>query len=129
RRFHHRVLRGRGRGGGRADRLGDFRLPRPAPRARRSRGARRHAPLRRDQGARMSALPQDNAQDEMQGEAPRRLLLVRLAVLVPLAIFLAIVAVFWSGLFSGRDPSLLPSVLIGHPAPQTPLPPVEGLVR
>src|SRR6185503_16620676 len=62
-------------------------------------------------------------------EAHRRLLLVRLVVLVPLAIFLAIVAVFWSGLFSGRDPSLLPSVLIGHPAPQTPLPPVEGLVR
>jgi len=81
----------------------------------------------------MSAVPQDNTQGEIQGEiqgeAPRRLLLIRVAVLAPLAIFFAIVAVFWSGLFSGRDPSLLPSVLIDHPAPQTPLPPVVGLVR
>jgi len=69
----------------------------------------------------MSALPQN--------EAPRRLLLIRLLVLVPLAIFVAVVAVFGSGLLSGRDPSLLPSVLIGHPAPQTALPPVAGLVR
>jgi cytochrome c biogenesis protein CcmG/thiol:disulfide interchange protein DsbE len=69
----------------------------------------------------MTALPQD--------EPPRRLLLIRIIVLVPLAIFVAVVAMFWSGLFSGRDPSLLPSVLIGHPAPQTPLPPVAGLVR
>jgi cytochrome c biogenesis protein CcmG/thiol:disulfide interchange protein DsbE len=69
----------------------------------------------------MSALPQN--------EAPRRVFLVRLIVLVPLALFVAIVAVFWTGLFSGRDPSLLPSVLVGHPAPPTQLPALEGLVR
>jgi cytochrome c biogenesis protein CcmG/thiol:disulfide interchange protein DsbE len=63
-----------------------------------------------------------------QEQGPSRLGL-RLIVLAPLAIFLSVVLLFWSGLFSGRDPSLLPSVLIGHPAPQTPLPPVGGLVR
>jgi cytochrome c biogenesis protein CcmG/thiol:disulfide interchange protein DsbE len=81
----------------------------------------------------MSALPQD-AQDKAQGgvqgsaqdEAPRR---SRLFVLVPLAIFLGIALLFFVRLDSGRDPSLLPSVLVGHPAPQTPLPPVAGLVR
>ena len=63
-----------------------------------------------------------------QEQGPSRLGL-RLIVLAPLAIFLSVVLLFWSGLFSGRDPSLLPSALIGHPAPQTPLPPVAGLVR
>jgi cytochrome c biogenesis protein CcmG, thiol:disulfide interchange protein DsbE len=72
----------------------------------------------------MSALPQDNIQD-----APPRRLLVRLIVLVPLAVFGAIAVLFFVRLDSGQDPSLLPSVLIGHPAPQTPLPPVAGLVR
>ena len=66
----------------------------------------------------MTALPQD--------QQPRRL---RLAVLVPLLLFLVVAALFMSRLIVGRDPSLLPSVLIGHPAPQTALPPVAGLVR
>jgi cytochrome c biogenesis protein CcmG, thiol:disulfide interchange protein DsbE len=70
----------------------------------------------------MSALPQD--------EAPRRRsLVVRLILLVPLVLFLGFAALVWKNLLSGRDPSLLPSVLIGRPAPQTPLPPVAGLLR
>ena len=52
----------------------------------------------------------------------------RVAVLVPLAVFLALVLLFLFRLSSG-DPSLIPSALIGHPAPQTNLPPVAGLER
>jgi cytochrome c biogenesis protein CcmG/thiol:disulfide interchange protein DsbE len=52
----------------------------------------------------------------------------RLAVLVPLVIFLGLVLLFFVRLFSG-DPATLPSALIGHPAPQTNLPPVAGLER
>jgi cytochrome c biogenesis protein CcmG/thiol:disulfide interchange protein DsbE len=68
----------------------------------------------------MTALPQD--------QPPRRLG-PSLAVLVPLALFLLLAVLFFVRLDSGKDPSLLPSVLIGHPAPQTPLPPVAGLVH
>ncbi len=52
----------------------------------------------------------------------------RLLVLAPLALFLALALLFVFRLYSG-DPSLIPSALIGHPAPQTPLPPVAGLER
>lgn len=52
----------------------------------------------------------------------------RLLVWVPLVCFLALAAFFLLRLFAG-DPSRLPSALIGHPAPQTELPPVEGLTR
>jgi cytochrome c biogenesis protein CcmG/thiol:disulfide interchange protein DsbE len=52
----------------------------------------------------------------------------RLAVLVPLAVFLSLALLFLFSLYSG-DPSLIPSALIGHPAPQTNLPPVAGLER
>jgi cytochrome c biogenesis protein CcmG, thiol:disulfide interchange protein DsbE len=51
-----------------------------------------------------------------------------LIVLVPLAIFLGLVALFMFGLSNG-DPSLLPSALIGKPAPRTDLPPIAGLER
>lgn len=51
----------------------------------------------------------------------------RLLVLLPLAIFLALAALFFFRLGSG-DPSRIPSALIGHPAPQTDLPPVIGLL-
>ena len=61
-----------------------------------------------------------------QGDAPRRM---RLTVAVPLVLFLGVAALFFVRLMSGGDPSLLPSALIGHPAPQTDLPPVEGLTR
>ena len=52
----------------------------------------------------------------------------RVAVLVPLAVFLSLVFLFLFRLYSG-DPALIPSALIGHPVPQTNLPPVAGLER
>ena len=66
----------------------------------------------------MTSVPNESA------KAGRR----RIAVLVPLAVFLALVLLFLFRLSSG-DPSLIPSALIGHPAPQTNLPPVAGLER
>jgi len=66
----------------------------------------------------MTALPQD------QQPRPPRLL-----VLVPLALFLGLAGLFFFRLLGPSDHSVLPSVLIGHPAPQTNLPPVVGLVR
>ena len=50
----------------------------------------------------------------------------RVAVLAPLAVFLTIAVLFFVGLRSG-DPSVLPSALIGHPAPDMALPPIAGL--
>jgi cytochrome c biogenesis protein CcmG/thiol:disulfide interchange protein DsbE len=47
-------------------------------------------------------------------------------VALPLIAFAALAALFWFRLGSG-DPSRIPSALIGHPAPQTKLPPLEGL--
>jgi len=47
---------------------------------------------------------------------------------LPLIVFAALVAIFWFRL-GGGDPSRIPSALIGHPAPQTSLPPLEGLAR
>jgi cytochrome c biogenesis protein CcmG/thiol:disulfide interchange protein DsbE len=52
----------------------------------------------------------------------------RLVTLVPLAIFLVLVALFFIRLGAG-DPSRIPSALIGHPAPDTGLAPVVGLER
>jgi cytochrome c biogenesis protein CcmG, thiol:disulfide interchange protein DsbE len=52
----------------------------------------------------------------------------RVAVLLPLAIFLGLVVLFVIRLQSG-DPSQIPSALIGHLAPQTNLPAVAGLDR
>jgi cytochrome c biogenesis protein CcmG/thiol:disulfide interchange protein DsbE len=49
-------------------------------------------------------------------------------VLLPLAIFLALAALFFFRLGSG-DPSRVPSALIGRPVPDTRLPPVEGLTK
>jgi cytochrome c biogenesis protein CcmG/thiol:disulfide interchange protein DsbE len=45
---------------------------------------------------------------------------------LPLLAFAALAALFWFRLGDG-DPSRIPSALIGHPAPQTALPPVAGL--
>jgi cytochrome c biogenesis protein CcmG/thiol:disulfide interchange protein DsbE len=59
-----------------------------------------------------------------KSEAPRR----RLIVFLPLALFLALAALFFLRL-GGGDPSRVPSALIGRPAPDTTLPPVEGLER
>ncbi len=63
------------------------------------------------------------AANEQPGTMRRRLI-----VLVPLLVFVALVAIFLIGLYAG-DPSRIPSALIGHPAPQTTLPPVAGLER
>jgi cytochrome c biogenesis protein CcmG, thiol:disulfide interchange protein DsbE len=52
----------------------------------------------------------------------------RILVLLPLALFLALTALFLVRLFSG-DPSRIPSALIGHPAPDIDLPSVAGLER
>jgi cytochrome c biogenesis protein CcmG/thiol:disulfide interchange protein DsbE len=56
--------------------------------------------------------------------APRR----RLFVLIPLALFALLAALFLARLFSG-DPQRLPSALIGKPAPAFTLPPLDGLAR
>jgi cytochrome c biogenesis protein CcmG/thiol:disulfide interchange protein DsbE len=47
---------------------------------------------------------------------------------LPLVAFCAIAALFWARL-GDSDPSRLPSTLIGHPAPQTPLPALAGLLN
>ena len=52
----------------------------------------------------------------------------RIVVLAPLVVFAGLAALFFYGLRAG-DPSLLPSALIGHPAPATALPPIAGLER
>src|SRR5947208_15919731 len=51
----------------------------------------------------------------------------RLLVLLPLAVFLALAALFFFRLGSG-DPSRIPSALIGHPAPEINMPAVPGLL-
>lgn len=51
----------------------------------------------------------------------------RLMLLLPLAAFLALAAIFLMQLMSGHDTALVPSALIGKPAPQTNLPPLEGV--
>ncbi|MGZ8329796.1 MAG: redoxin domain-containing protein, partial [Rhodoplanes sp.] len=65
----------------------------------------------------MTALPTD------EQARPRRWI-----VLFPLALFLALAALFLYRLGAG-DPSAIPSALIGRPAPETDLPPLAGLVR
>ncbi len=57
--------------------------------------------------------------------APRTL---RWMMALPLVAFAALAAIFWFRLGSG-DPSRIPSALIGHPAPPTALPALEGLVN
>jgi cytochrome c biogenesis protein CcmG/thiol:disulfide interchange protein DsbE len=52
----------------------------------------------------------------------------RVVVLIPLVFFLGLALLFVIRLNAG-DPSQIPSALIGHPAPQTNLPPVAGLAR
>jgi cytochrome c biogenesis protein CcmG/thiol:disulfide interchange protein DsbE len=47
---------------------------------------------------------------------------------LPLVAFAVLAAIFWFRLGSG-DPSRIPSALIGHPAPPTALPALEGLVN
>ena len=49
-------------------------------------------------------------------------------MVLPLIAFTALAALFWLRL-GGGDPSLIPSALIGRPAPQTKLPPLDGLLN
>ena len=65
----------------------------------------------------MTAFPTDHT------TRPRRWI-----VLLPLALFIALAALFYYRLGAG-DPSVIPSALIGRPAPDTDLPPVAGLTR
>ncbi len=48
-------------------------------------------------------------------------------MVLPLIVFLALAALFWLRLGDG-DPSRIPSALIGHLAPQTSLPPLQGVL-
>lgn len=56
--------------------------------------------------------------------APRRRPLL---VIVPLLLFLALAAVFLMQLLSGKDAATVPSALIGQKAPETNLPPLDGM--
>jgi cytochrome c biogenesis protein CcmG, thiol:disulfide interchange protein DsbE len=51
-----------------------------------------------------------------------------LLMALPLIAFAALIVLFWYRLGTG-DPSRIPSALIGHPAPPTALPPLQGLVN
>ena len=51
----------------------------------------------------------------------------RFIVLVPLLMFLGLAAIFLMQLVSGRDVAEIPSALIGEQAPETNLPPLEGV--
>ena len=66
----------------------------------------------------MSTAPTENA-----GTKRRNILM-----LLPLAAFLALAALFFFRLGNG-DPSRIPSALLGQPAPKTELPPLAGLER
>ena len=56
--------------------------------------------------------------DQNDGTPPRR----RFMAALPLIAFVALAGLFALRLFSGRDPAILPSVLVGHPAPAFNLP-------
>ena len=51
----------------------------------------------------------------------------RMAYLLPLAAFAALVAYFVWGLNPSRDPRAIPSAMIDRPVPEFALPPIEGL--
>ncbi len=55
--------------------------------------------------------------------APRR----NWIAVLPLVLFMLLAGVFLLQLVSGRDAATVPSALIGAPAPETPLPPLEGV--
>jgi cytochrome c biogenesis protein CcmG/thiol:disulfide interchange protein DsbE len=59
----------------------------------------------------------------IEAGAPRK---SRLLVLLPLAAFAGLAAIFLTQLMSGRDAAEIPSALIGQPAPPTKLAPLEG---
>jgi cytochrome c biogenesis protein CcmG, thiol:disulfide interchange protein DsbE len=68
----------------------------------------------------------EGREGDAQSELPGRHR--RIVVLLPLAVFLGLAALFFVRLGAG-DASRIPSVLIGRDAPATDLPPVAGLER
>jgi cytochrome c biogenesis protein CcmG, thiol:disulfide interchange protein DsbE len=50
----------------------------------------------------------------------------RLIYLLPVLVFAGIAAWFWQGLAPDRDPTLVPSVMIGKPVPDFDLPPLTA---
>lgn len=66
--------------------------------------------------------------DMRSGKAKQNGLSLSWGTALPLIVFMALVGLFYVGLFSG-DPSKLPSALIGKKVPAFELPPLEGLVR
>jgi cytochrome c biogenesis protein CcmG/thiol:disulfide interchange protein DsbE len=78
----------------------------------------------------MSAAADDSAtQGAIEGATEGKKLGWRRAIVAtPLLVFLGLALLFLLRLGDG-DASLIPSALIGHPAPQTALPPVTGLER
>jgi cytochrome c biogenesis protein CcmG/thiol:disulfide interchange protein DsbE len=70
--------------------------------------------------------PPEPALDAAEATRRRRM---RLLLGAPVAIFLALAMLFLLRLNVGGDPSAIPSVLVGRPAPATTLAPLEGLVR
>ena len=65
------------------------------------------------------------SENSTTGGVPQR---SRWLMAAPLIAFAALAAIFWFRLGSG-DPSRIPSALIGRPAPQTVLPPLDGLLN
>jgi cytochrome c biogenesis protein CcmG/thiol:disulfide interchange protein DsbE len=63
----------------------------------------------------------------MEAETATRPRPRRVLVIVPLVLFFGLAALFLVQLESGRDVSAIPSALIGQPAPETSLPPLDGM--
>ena len=64
--------------------------------------------------------------NEAAGPSKARRILI---AAIPLALFAALAAIFLSQLLSGKDTSIIPSALIGKPAPTLALAPLEGAIR
>ena len=67
----------------------------------------------------------DDAQHPAAGVTPPRRSLI---AMLPVAVFAVMAVVFVVALLKPGEPSNLPSVLIGKPAPQLTLPPLDGIV-
>ncbi|WP_374786225.1 DsbE family thiol:disulfide interchange protein [Paenochrobactrum gallinarii] len=73
----------------------------------------------------MTMTEQKQPETQAQSAASKRVIMA----LLPLIIFASLAGVFAYQLLSGKDASTIPSALIGKQAPETELPPLEGLVR
>lgn len=62
-------------------------------------------------------------------EAQRPRLGRRLLIALPVIAFGALAILFYTQLFSGRDPATIPSALIGKSAPDLTLPPLDALTK